>query len=194
MESPRRGQAFAEVEQAAPVQPPAHPVDFRRVFDGHYAYVCASLRRLGVHDGDREDAAIEVFCRVHEHLAAYDHGRPLKPWLFAFAARIAGEFRRRRRRAHEVRDGLNEIASPAPLPGDRLAADADRRLVLEALDALDDDKRVVFVLHDLDECSVPEIAAALGLAEGTVYTRLRAARARFTAAARRLRAQDRRSR
>ena len=65
-----------------------------------------------------------------------------------------------------------------------------KRLVDRALDVLDDDKRAVFVLHDLDDTSVPEIARVLGIPEGTAYTRLRAARAEFTAAVRRLQRQQ----
>jgi RNA polymerase sigma-70 factor (ECF subfamily) len=177
--------------QALPVPDPPHGPDFRCIFDDHYAYVCASLRRLGLGDGDYEDAAIEVFCRVHEHLADYDPRRPMKPWLFAFAARVASEFRRRNKRVLEVSREARQVPTVAPLPGDELATAAARALVLAALGAVDSDKRAVLILHDLDECTVPEIAAALGLAEGTVYTRLRAGRAKFTEAVRRLRAKER---
>ena len=62
-----------------------------------------------------------------------------------------------------------------------------KELVDLAMDALDLDKRAVLILHDLDGESVPDIARALGLPEGTVYSRLRAARAEFTAAVARVR-------
>jgi RNA polymerase sigma-70 factor (ECF subfamily) len=164
---------------------------FRAVFDAHYAYVCSSLRRLGVGDRDREDAAIEVFLRVHARLVEYDIRRPIRPWLFAFAARVASEFRRSARRRPPLVHGDILIDVPAPAEPDKFDVADARGLVAAALDTLDDDKREVFVLHDLDECSVPDIAAALGLPEGTVYTRLRAARARFGQAVRRLRARER---
>ena len=175
------------------VSAPQTVPEFRAVFDAHYAYVVSSLRRLGVAEGDREDAAIEVFLRVHTHLAAYDAGRPMRPWLFAFAARVALEFRRSARRGPPMVQSETTGETPAPAhPGGIDSADA-RDLVMAALEALDDDKRHVFVLHDLDDCSVPDIAAALGLPEGTIYTRLRAARTRFTQAVRRLRARERTS-
>ena len=158
---------------------------FRRIFDAHAAYVAASLGRLGIAPADREDLTSEVFVRVHRELASYDPERPIRPWLFAFAARVASEYRRLARHRREVLGEVTQIASTAPA-ADRLLEDADARQVVNtALDALDLDKRAVFVLHELDETSVPEIARALGIAEGTAYSRLRAARVEFTAALRR---------
>jgi RNA polymerase sigma-70 factor (ECF subfamily) len=50
---------------------------------------------------------------------------------------------------------------------------------------LDIDKRTVFVLAELEQLSVPEIAEALGINLNTIYSRQRAARAQFDAALRR---------
>ena len=66
---------------------PSAALDFRTVFESHYDYVWLSLRRLGVHDRDREDIVNEVFFRVHGRLETYDSSRPLRPWLFAFCVR-----------------------------------------------------------------------------------------------------------
>lgn len=166
--------------------------ELRDIFDMHYPYVCASLRRFGIAESDREDLAIEVFCRVNARLREYDVSRPLKPWLFAFVARVASEHRKRERRRPELVAPSSERAGAVAGDTDATVQARDaRRLVLSALEALDDDKRTVFVLHDLDECSVPDIAASLGIPEGTVYTRLRAARTRFSQAVRRLMAHGR---
>jgi RNA polymerase sigma-70 factor, ECF subfamily len=64
-----------------------------------------------------------------------------------------------------------------------------RRVVIEALSALDDDRRAVFVMHELDELPAPEIADALGIPVNTVYSRLRVARERFAQALERLKAR-----
>jgi RNA polymerase sigma-70 factor, ECF subfamily len=162
---------------------------FRALFDAHASYVSASLARLGVRDADRDDLVSEVFVRVHRELDRYDETRPAKPWLFAFAARVASEHRRLARHRREVQADGPEVASDAPLPDRAIEREEAKRLVDRALDALDDDKRAVFVLHDLDETPVPDIARALGIAEGTAYSRLRAGRAEFTAAVRRLQLQ-----
>ncbi len=63
------------------------------------------------------------------------------------------------------------------------------RVVDRFLDELDDDKRAVFVLADLEQMTVPEIAVALQAPLNTVYSRLRLARQEFAAAAARHRAR-----
>ncbi len=158
---------------------------FRQLFDDHASYVAASLGRLGIGLDDRDDLVSEIFVRVFRALATYDPERPVRPWLFAFAARVASEHRRLARHRREVIGDVGDVASAALAPDAILEHGEKRRLVDLGLDALDLDKRAVFVLHDLDETPVPEIARALGIAEGTAYSRLRAARAEFTAAVRR---------
>src|SRR5262245_55716076 len=70
-------------------------LDFRRVFELEAAYVARTLRRLGVDQADVEDMAHEVFLAVHRQLCDYDASRPLRPWLFGFAFRIASHYRRK---------------------------------------------------------------------------------------------------
>jgi RNA polymerase sigma-70 factor, ECF subfamily len=159
--------------------------ELREVFDTHVSYVAASLGRLGIDQRDRDDLVSEVFVRVHRALPSYDLARPMKPWLFAFAARVASEHRRLARHRREVFEEI-DVASTAPRPDEVLEQNESRRLLDRALAELDDDKREVFVLHDLDDTPIPEVARALGIPEGTAYTRLRAARAELTAAVRRL--------
>ena len=64
------------------------------------------------------------------------------------------------------------------------------RLVQEWLDELDEDKREVFVLAELEQMTAQEIAEATGTNASTVYSRLRAARAEFEKAAERYRRRD----
>jgi RNA polymerase sigma-70 factor (ECF subfamily) len=158
---------------------------FRRIFREHYGFIWATLRRFGVAERDREDVASDVFLRINAQLHAYDADRPLRPWLFVFAFRAAADYRRLARHRLEVHVDI-DIRSSAPSPDEDVALRERQRLALSALDILDEDRRAVFVMHDLEEMSVPEIAAALAIPEGTAYTRLRAARTQFTAAVRRL--------
>jgi len=58
------------------------------------------------------------------------------------------------------------------------------------LDELDDDKRAVFILAELEQLPAAEIAVALGIPANTVYSRLRLARGAFEAGLRRVRAKD----
>lgn len=149
---------------------------FRRVFETQVDYVCHSLGRLGVHPGDIEDVAQELFLAVHRKLSSYDPSRPLRPWLFGFAFRSASDYRRRTRFSREISSD-EDAPSDAPLP-DIVLETSERCALLEAaLARIDLDRRAVIVLHDLDEQAMPEVAEALAIPLNTAYSRLRLGRA-----------------
>jgi RNA polymerase sigma-70 factor (ECF subfamily) len=159
-----------------------------QIFVEHGGYVWNSLRRLGVPASDLEDLTHDVFLQVQRHLSDYDRSRPLRPWLFGFAFRLASQHRRRAYRRREVpAAGESERAvDPRARPDERLVIEEDRRLVLEALEAIDLDRRAVFVLYEIDEVPMSDIARALGIPVNTAYSRLRVARGEFAAAVKRL--------
>lgn len=169
-----------------PFVTPVSAPDFRGIYESEFAYVYRTLERLGARAADVEDLAHDVFVVVHRKLAEYDPARPLKPWLFGIAYRVASDDRRRARHASEVPTETIEVADAAPAADEQIAARQARELVLAALTGLDLDQRAVFVMHDLDGCPAPEIAAALGAPVNTIYSRLRLAREKFAAAVRRL--------
>jgi RNA polymerase sigma-70 factor, ECF subfamily len=159
--------------------------DFVQLMEAEGSYVFASLRRLGVHPSDCEDLMQEVFIRVHGALHTFDSTRPVRPWLFGFAMRVASEHRRLARHKREVKSE-RDVPDARMGADDAVAESQRRRIVAVALESVDEDKRAVLVLHEFDEVPVPEIARLLGLAEGTAYSRLRAAREQFAAAIRRI--------
>lgn len=161
----------------------------RGLFDMHAGYVWNTLRRLGVPTSDLEDMTHEVFLRVYTRLEDYDPSRPVRPWLFAFAFRVASLTRRKAYRRKETSGEPDLTLHPGPLPEEQLLRDERRRLVLAALQGIALERRAVFVLHELDETPMPEIAAALGIPVNTAYSRLRVARAEFAAAVKRLEAR-----
>jgi RNA polymerase sigma-70 factor, ECF subfamily len=163
------------------------PGDFRALFEREFNYVWNTLRRLGVHGRDLEDVAHDVFVQVHRHFSEYEQSRPLRPWLFGFAFRVASDYRKLARHRVELLENTVDAADGAPSADDRLAAAEDGQLVARALDAIDLDRRAVFILHDLDDLPIPEIARALGINVNTAYSRLRIAREKFTSAVKRLR-------
>lgn len=181
-----RAPAVQPARAVAPAPPtPAFPSLFEEQFD----YVWNSLRRLGVPERDCEDLTHDVFVAVHRRLAEYDPARPLKPWLFGFAFRQASDYRRTGKNAREEPRGALEATSGGPNAEEQAITNERRALVIEALEALEDDRRAVFVLHEIDGCPVPEIAHALGLKVDTAYSRLRLAREDFRGAVGRLRAR-----
>lgn len=168
----------------------AEPVVFEAVYARWFDYVWLLLRRLGVPAADLEDAAQEVFIVVHRRLGEYDAARPIRPWLSGIAHRVAMREHRRprnRRRAEAAPEVFDALLRDEADP-ERLLADAQRRARVQAgLEALDDERRAVFVMHELHGMPCPEVAEALGVPVNTVYTRLRAARARFREVMERLR-------
>lgn len=170
-------------------QPPAvadQDAEFRALFRAHCGYVLDSLRRLGVASADVDDMAQEVFLVAFRHHAHYDRARPIRPWLFAFAAGVASNYRRLARHRHESAPADDVVVDGSPAADESLDAARDRELVIEALGSLGPDRSAVLILADIDGVPVPEIAAALAIPLNTAYSRLRLAREEFTAAARRL--------
>jgi RNA polymerase sigma-70 factor, ECF subfamily len=161
--------------------------DYRAIFEEHFDYVWNSLRHMGTPEPDLEDLTHEVFLRVHERLGDYDPARPLRPWLFAFAFRVASGHRRLARHRREVLRPSESTQDPAPGADEAMAKREDGALAMAALAAIEIDRRAVFVLHELDEVPIPDVAAALGIPTATAYSRLRIARDEFQRAARRLR-------
>lgn len=156
----------------------------------HADYVWNTMRRLGVPPSDVEDLTHDVFVRVQGHLDDYEPDRPARPWLFGFAFRLASEQRRRVvRRRETLTDPSREPVDTRMRADEQLEADEDRKLLLAALDAIALDRRAVFILSQIDEVPIPEVAASLGIPLNTAYSRLRLARAEFAAELKRLRAQ-----
>lgn len=155
---------------------------FTALYRAEVAQVMKTLRRLGVRSGDVEDLAVEVFVTLHRHWAQYDPTRPPRPWVRAFAVRVAADYRKSARVRREVPDDAIEARDASPGADERMIDREKQRLVLEALDALDADRREVFVLHELEECAMPEVAQTLGIPLNTAYSRLRLRREDFAAA------------
>lgn len=144
------------------------------VYRAHHKFVWRSLLRLGIPEARVEDAVHELFLVVARKLPEFAGRSSLRTWLFAIALRVAQSFRRDAGRERRHLERLeHEPRSDASEPYGR----RDAAAVLHALLAtLDDDKRAVYIMVELEGMTAPEIAEALGVKLPTVYTRLRAAR------------------
>ena len=167
----------------------ADPLAFRQVYDAHFEHVWLSLKRLGVPPADLDDATQEVFITLHRRLADYDPSRPIRAWLTGIAYRAASHARRRMRTRRESAVEVPDVVDRAPGPERSLASKQALALVYEALQSLDLDKRVVFIMHDIDGVPMPEIAQALEAPLNTCYSRLRLGRRRFEDAVGRIHAR-----
>ncbi len=162
------------------------PLDLETVYLEHVAVVWRFLRSMGVRESDVEDVCQEVFVVVHRNLAGFDGRNPLSTWLYAICFRTASSYRRKASFRREL--VTDELPEPPQEPEqtEAVARQQARRLLARVLDELDEEKRAVFVLYEIEEQPMAEVAAALGCPLQTAYSRLHAARHHVEAATKRL--------
>ena len=145
-----------------------------RGFRVEFEYVQRTLRRLGTDQSEVDDLAQEVFLVLHRRWSEFDQSRPLRPYLFGVAVRIA--LANQRKRAREVAIGNIELGDDGPGPEEVLSNKQTRALVQAALKRIPLPRRTVLVMHELDRVPVTEVATTLSIPLFTVYSRLRKAR------------------
>lgn len=140
---------------------------FDETYNREFEYVWRTLGRFGVSEHELPDATHDVFLVLHRRWTGLDRQRSMRPWLFGVARRVAADARARRR----------ELPSDAEIaaPTDPLVA--QRSLLWRSLAVLDEAKRAIVILHDLEGYTGAEIAAQLDIPVNTVHSRLRLARA-----------------
>ena len=165
------------------------------IYETHFDFVWRTARRLGTPEAQLDDVVQEVFLVVQRRLPSFEGRSELKTWLFGITRRVVYATGRRRGKRREVVLGeAGEIADANATSAEtQLAANEDTRLLYALLDELDEDKRAVFVLSELEEMSGPAIAEALDLPLSNVYARVRAARSACDASLKRYRAREARS-
>jgi RNA polymerase sigma-70 factor (ECF subfamily) len=174
------------VSVATPEPDEVERLDSTAVFRQEFRYVWSSLRRLGVHLRDLEDVTHEVFVRVHDQLPLFDTARPLRPWLFGIALGVATNYRRLARHRVDLVAEVPEQHDPSAAADEVLLQRERVQLVHAALQTVPLEQRAVLVLHELDGCTIPDVATSLGLSLNTAYSRLRLGREVFRGALRRL--------
>ena len=151
----------------------------RQVVSGHFDVLWRFLRRLGIADGDIDDAVQEVVLVLARKLDQVEVGSE-RAFVLSTAFRVASGFRRATRRRREVDDGAIEGFESPELSPEALAEKQRLRVILQrVLNQLPLELRVVFVLYELEELTMADIAATLALPPGTVASRLRRSREQF---------------
>ncbi len=161
--------------------------DLAAAYAEHHGFVWRVLLGLGVPKSAVEDATQDVFLVLHRRKDELEDRGTMRGLLFGIARRIAP----RHRRALATRDALRLVPEPPPVrpPDETLARRQAAELVSTVLEQLDEDKRLVFVLADIEGLTMPEIAELLGLKLNTAYSRLRLARQEFHRRVERLRGE-----
>lgn len=150
---------------------------FREIYLSHTPRLARFVHRLlgSVDRPDVEDVVQETWLRAVEGLADFDGRSTLMTWLHGIALNVTREFLRGRKRERE-REGGVEGTRTVTRP-----VDVEQGIDLErALAQLSDKRRLVLVLHDLEGYRHRDIAAQLGISEGTSKSQLHDARRRVT--------------
>jgi RNA polymerase sigma-70 factor (ECF subfamily) len=176
---PRRENASAGANAAAR--------RLRCIIDRHYDFVWRTIRHLGVPEANAEDATQQVLCVLARRVNEIVPGAEMS-FLFSTAMRVASEARRAARRHPEA--ALRDIATlkaAIPTPEQLLDERRAHEVLRKVLDAIPIDLRIVFVLYEIEELNMAEVAALVGIPAGTAASRLRRARESFRSIVRRIR-------
>jgi RNA polymerase sigma-70 factor (ECF subfamily) len=158
-----------------------------QIYDAHFDFVWRNACRLGVPEASADDVVQDVFMVVQRRLGDFNGRVQMRAWIFGILVRVARGYRRSFRRKaarcvpfeQEASYDTSEAQANAPTPID-LAERAERvRLLNTLLDQLDEDKRALLILSELEQCTLREIAVLLDSNTNTIYSRLRAARQAF---------------
>lgn len=143
-----------------------------RLFQAHADEVWRFLKYLGVREQDLADAVQEVFLVAHRKLPDFRGESSERTWLYGIALRVAKTWRRRRQ---VVPLGDDDRTVPASQEHELQRRDTHELLVW-ALDQISETQRDVFVLHEIEEIPMSEVAKRVECGIFTAYSRLRLAR------------------
>jgi len=140
------------------------------------------LGYLGLSGAAQEDAAQDVFLAAHRRLGDFERRSSIQTWLYAIARNTA----RNHRRGSGRRGPQDELSRELPALGRSPEDDYQRKQALafvqRFLEDLDDAKREVFLLCELEQLPAAQVGELLGLSPNTVSSRLRLTRAAFARA------------
>lgn len=158
---------------------------FDAIYESMVDYVWSVVCRMGVPQADAEDVVQEVFVTVYRRLDEFERRARLKTWVFTIAMHLVQHYFR----THARKPGDRASAKGTEIQGlvddqeNGPANEIERKERYDALDwvldQLDEAKRMVFVLAELEQLTLVEIGEIVGANPNTVATRLRAARQAF---------------
>jgi RNA polymerase sigma-70 factor (ECF subfamily) len=158
---------------------------FEQIYERYFDFAWASARRLGVRDAAMDDVVQEIFIVIHAKIHTLQKPQSLRSWIYGIVRRTVSDHHRARRTREASGVGLavhHELEQLLPRTPLDLTEQSDQvKLLWSLLEELDLAKREVFILAELEEMTVPEVAEALEIPLNTAYSRLRAARQAFEA-------------
>ncbi len=148
-----------------------------KIYDRHHPSVLRFISRVSAHTADAEDVLHATFLTVAKIAGTYDGRVSCRPWLMGIAVRTMQQRRRGAARFARMLTGFARWSSGAHHdPRPVLEARGELDAVARALSEMSEAKRVVLLMAEVEGVPCEEIARALGIPIGTVWTRLHAAR------------------
>ncbi|HKY39687.1 MAG TPA: RNA polymerase sigma factor [Polyangiaceae bacterium] len=144
-----------------------------KLFQAHAEEVWRFLKYLGVREQDLGDACQEVFLVAHRKLPEFRGDSSSRTWLYGIALRVAKAWRRRRQLVPLGDDDDRMVPASQE---QELQRRATHELLVWALDQISEAQRAVFVLHEIEEIPMSEVASRAECGLFTAYSRLRLAR------------------
>lgn len=166
-------QALSTANEPDTEESPRTPAEL--LYREHYDFVWRNARRLGCADDWVDDAVHEAFLVASRRIEDFEGRSSVKTWLFSILFRVIQRMQRDRARyrARLARYSETRLGEQVESPEESSAAAGYLR---QLLSRLDDPKRIVVILIELEGMTAMEVAKELGVARGTVETRLRSAR------------------
>lgn len=150
--------------------------EFAAIFSEYAPFVLRVLRHLGVPNADLQDQAQEAFVAVFRGLAKFAGRSSVRTWVYGICLHVASNYRRRAyvRRERSVSEPPEQVFEADQ--SEALERNRNWPALRRLLASLDAEKREVFVLYELEELPMREVAEACGCPIQTAYSRLHAAR------------------
>jgi len=173
---------------------------FADLYETYFTFVWRSARRLGTAEPNLDDVVQEIFMIAFRRQDEFEGRSSVKTWLYGIVFNVVRAHRRELAQKHpqavvgDRRVDPEVLIDGADGPHEQASKSEAAHVVDRFLEGLDDDRRAVFVLAELEQLTAPEIAAVVGAPLNTVYSRLRLARIDFAKAVARHRARDDRRR
>ena len=154
---------------------------FRLIFERYSRPVISFIFDIVNDRGLAEELTQETFVRAYRAIRTMRKDTKLSTWLFGIARNVARESIRARIRANSHVDlgdkAVMDLSDDKPVPVEGLLSKELNDVIRRSLAALDEDKRLVFTLKVLHQCSYEEIAAITGFSIAKLKTDLHRARA-----------------
>ena len=156
---------------------------FRLIFERYSRPVISFIYDMVNDRALAEELTQETFVRAFRAIHTMRAETKLSTWLFGIARNVARESLRARARANSHVDladkSVMDLSDNKPEPVDGLLSKELNAVIRRSLAALDEDKRLVFTLKVLHQCSYEEIAMITGFSLAKLKTDLHRARAQM---------------